>query len=60
MPGVKIHKYTIQKLTENNTKLTKQTIKGFDISQNLKSIQQIKGFNSFFICTVFNGNHIIL
>jgi len=32
MPGLKIHKYKIQKLYENNTKLTKQTIKGFDIS----------------------------
>jgi len=52
MPGLKIHKYTIEKLNENSTKLTKQTIKGFDISQNLKSIQQIHGFNSFFICTV--------
>jgi len=39
MPGLDTHTvYTIQKLNENNTKLTKQTIKGFDISQNLKSI----------------------
>jgi len=61
MPGLKIHKHTIKKLTENNTKYDQTNNKMKQkISQILKSIQQINGFNSFFICTVLNGNHMIL